>query len=96
MFVKDFVHLTNTLACPNMLVGHSFVSLYHEPHGTDDVFGRRSRRTSRTQIVRNHVQVCTWFHVQTCTRRGVSALRKGEPLSNEDTCHVVHVRKGYG
>ncbi|GBP31391.1 hypothetical protein EVAR_17879_1 [Eumeta japonica] len=30
--------------------GHSFVSLYHEPHSTD-VFSRRRRRTTLTQIV---------------------------------------------
>ncbi|GBP56740.1 hypothetical protein EVAR_36994_1 [Eumeta japonica] len=51
--MKDFMHLTHTdaKACPNLLVGHSFVSLYHEPHSTDVVFGRRRRRTSLTQII---------------------------------------------
>ncbi|GBP33598.1 hypothetical protein EVAR_32096_1 [Eumeta japonica] len=52
MFFKEFMHLTYTdsLACPNPLVGHSLVSLYHEPRTFNVVFGRRRRRTSLAQI----------------------------------------------
>ncbi|GBP32496.1 hypothetical protein EVAR_24660_1 [Eumeta japonica] len=54
MFVKNFVHLTHTDRCLSLskFAGRSlFVSLYHEPHSTDVVFGHRRKRTSLTQIV---------------------------------------------
>ncbi|GBP28507.1 hypothetical protein EVAR_22970_1 [Eumeta japonica] len=50
-------------------VDHSFASLYHEPHGTDVVFGRRRRRTSHTQIV-SQIRVTTFEFVKPVTNSG--------------------------
>ncbi|GBP84628.1 hypothetical protein EVAR_65553_1 [Eumeta japonica] len=44
---------------PNLLVGHSFVSLYRESHSTDVLFGRRRRKNSLTEIV-SQISVITF------------------------------------
>ncbi|GBP16974.1 hypothetical protein EVAR_101989_1 [Eumeta japonica] len=49
--VTNFVMIARPSKHIDLLVGHSFVSLYHEPLSTDVVFGRRRKRTSLSQIV---------------------------------------------
>ncbi|GBP18644.1 hypothetical protein EVAR_14414_1 [Eumeta japonica] len=82
---KDFVHLTNTdaYACPNLLIGHSFVSHCHEPHSTDIVFDHRRRRTSVRQIVSQiSTTTCELVKLVINPGREWSFIMKGQPKSS--------------
>ncbi|GBP57393.1 hypothetical protein EVAR_51240_1 [Eumeta japonica] len=97
MFMKNFVHLTHADASPrpNMLIGHSFVSIYHEPHITDVVFGRCCRRKSLTQII-SQISATTYEFIN--SGKGWSFIIKGQPKARAvDLVHFPGIsRAGCG
>lgn len=55
----------------DLLIGHSFVRLYHTPHKTDVIFNRCSQRSSLTHIVGEISTTTPKPVVNSVTRRGI-------------------------